>query len=64
MEVAQIIGKTHRTAQRLIRKIRHHEGKTRQHYVTVRDFSNYTGIPEEEVRKLMKSGNGAVGSRQ
>ena len=54
MEVAQIIGKTHRTAQRLIRKIRKHGGKSRQHYVTIRDFSEFTGIPEEEIRSWMK----------
>ena len=53
-EVAQITGKTERSAQRLLKKIRNHTGKTAHQFITVSDFSDFTGIPEEDVRRLIK----------
>lgn len=46
-EVAELLGIGERQAQRKLRAIRLEMNKKKGHYITVQEFSEHTGIPEE-----------------
>ena len=52
-DVENITGQKPRTARKLLQYIRDCEGKNKRAYVTVREFSFYTGIDEDTVREFL-----------
>ena len=52
-DVQRIIGKSERTARNLLMAIRKKYGKERHQLVTVPEFSDYTGLPEAQVRRWL-----------
>jgi hypothetical protein len=52
-DVQNITGKSLRSSQRLIRKIRLAFGETGQPFVTVKEFCKYCRMEEEEVRNFL-----------
>lgn len=52
-DVEIITGRKKRTAQLLIQTIRKFLGKEKYQFVTVREFSQFTGIDENMVRDFM-----------
>jgi len=48
-DIVNIMGVQLRTAYRLMEKIRAANSKPKHAYITVTDFSAYTGIPESKV---------------
>lgn len=48
-DVQRIIGKTDRTARKLMKAIRKKLGKEKHHMISVGEFCDYTGLPEAEV---------------
>ncbi len=53
-DVQVITGKSERAARKLLSRIREHYCKARHHYITIGDFCDYTGVGEEEVRRVIK----------
>ena len=53
-EAAQVIGKTERSGRRLLNKIRIDLGKSDQQLVTIKEFADFTGIPEDEIQSRIK----------
>ena len=53
-DVQVITGKSERSARKLLSRIRQHYAKDKHHFITVSDFCEYTGVGEEEVRKVMR----------
>ena len=53
-QVAQIRDIHIRTAQREFKEIRKTHGKKRRQPVTLKEYSLYSGIPEEELLKAIK----------
>ena len=52
-DVGKITGRQPRTARRLLQQIRKKLGKTKQQFITVEEFADYTGINEELVRGFL-----------
>ncbi|MBN2806608.1 MAG: hypothetical protein JXR22_08100 [Prolixibacteraceae bacterium] len=52
-DVQRITGKSERSGRRLLQKIRMEQGKQSHQYVTIDDFSTYTGIKPDLVRQYM-----------
>jgi len=52
-DVQNITGRKEKTARRLLNKIKIKLGKSKEGFVTVHEFCNFTGIPEEEVFRFM-----------
>ncbi len=50
-DIQRITGKSERYGRILIHKIKDHFQKEKSQFVTIREFSKYTGISEEEVLK-------------
>lgn len=48
-EVSIIMRKSKRSAERLLARIRHHNGKHKNHDVTLKEFCDYKGFVVEEV---------------
>jgi hypothetical protein len=48
-DVEKIIGKSEKTARRLLLKVRKQTGKTNDQFVTVEEFCQVTGIPKSVV---------------
>jgi hypothetical protein len=53
-DVQNIIGRSPRTCQRLMQKIRQAYGKTNQGFVTREDFSAFCQISDDIIRKYLK----------
>jgi predicted DNA-binding transcriptional regulator AlpA len=52
-DVENIIGKSEKTARRLLQKVRKQTGKTNEQFITVEEFCQVTGIPESVVRSFL-----------
>jgi hypothetical protein len=52
-DIQNITGRKERTARRLLAQIRLRLNKHSHELVTVKEFCNYTGIAEEEVRQYL-----------
>jgi hypothetical protein len=52
-DVQRIIGKTDRSARHLMTAIRRRLGKEKHHLISVGEFCDYTGLPENEVFRRM-----------
>ncbi len=48
-DIQRITGRSQRYCHEVIRKIRHLTDKSKGQYVTVAEFSAFSGIPESEV---------------
>jgi hypothetical protein len=54
-DVMNITGRRERAAWKLLAKIRHHYGKQKGQFITVKEFSLFTGIDEASVRQYLHS---------
>lgn len=54
-EAASVLNIGERQAQRIFRKIRKELKKAKQHYITVKEFADYTDIPEETIHLKLKA---------
>ncbi|OMP78288.1 hypothetical protein BW716_15660 [[Flexibacter] sp. ATCC 35208] len=52
-DVMNITGRKERAARDLIQKIREKNGKGPKQFVTVSEFCEYTGLPEENVKPFL-----------
>ncbi|REG77519.1 hypothetical protein [Algoriphagus antarcticus] len=52
-DVVQLTGRSERYAQVLMHKVRVYVNKEPHQYVTVEDFSVFSGIPEEVIRTYL-----------
>jgi hypothetical protein len=52
-DIENITGRRERAARKVLQKIREKFGKARDGFVTVREFSLYTGIDEDLVREFL-----------
>jgi hypothetical protein len=52
-DVQNITGRKEKTARRLLNKIKTQLGKSKEGFVTVQEFCQYTGITEDEVARFM-----------
>jgi hypothetical protein len=48
-EISSITGKNYKSSWQLLLKIKKYYGKDDHQFVTIKEFSSYTGIPEAEV---------------
>lgn len=53
-EAAEILSRNDRHAQRVFREIRKEYHKKKNQPVTIKEFSEYTGIPEAEIHKRLR----------
>ena len=53
-DIQQITGKSDRYGRYLLERIRTHYGKEPHHYVTIYEFSSYTGIEVEVLREYIE----------
>jgi hypothetical protein len=53
-DVQHIIGKTDRTARKLMKAIRKKLGKEKHQMISVHEFCEYTGLPEDEVFRRLE----------
>ena len=54
-DVENITGRSERTARNLIQKIKMARGKSKNEFVTVKEFCAYTGIEEELIKEFLVS---------
>lgn len=52
-DVQRIMGKEYTQARRYLIKIKKHLGKENHQYVSVEEFSKYSGLPVEEILRCM-----------
>jgi hypothetical protein len=52
-DVENITGRKERAARKVLQKVRELFGKPKDGFVTVREFSLYTGIDEELIREFL-----------
>jgi hypothetical protein len=52
-DVENLTGLCQRSARRLLRKIRRYLEKDDDDYITIPEFCEYTGMPEEHVREFL-----------
>ncbi len=52
-DVQLITGRTERYGRKLLEKIRKHFNKEPHQFITVNEFSEYTGIDEAEIEKYI-----------
>jgi hypothetical protein len=52
-DIENITGRRERAARKLLQKIKEKFGKTKDGFVTVREFSLYTGIDEDLVKEFL-----------
>jgi hypothetical protein len=52
-DVMNITGRRERAARDLLQRIRENNGKGAKQFVTVSEFCNYSGLPEEEVKRFL-----------
>ena len=48
-DVERITGRKDKTARKLLKDIRFHFGKTTKDFISVREFSQFTGLKEEDI---------------
>jgi predicted RNA-binding protein YlqC (UPF0109 family) len=53
-DVENLTGRKGRTARAILQKVRVHFGKPRHALVTVREFCNFMGLDEKEVRENLQ----------
>jgi hypothetical protein len=53
-DVENITGRRGSTARRLIQKIRDALGKSKDEFITIKEFSLYTGIDEELIKEFLQ----------
>lgn len=53
-DVMFITGKSDRQARNIINDIKDHLNKKKHQVITVKEFSQYMGIPEEEIHPYIK----------
>jgi hypothetical protein len=53
-QAAQLTGNTYEAGKRLLQRIRARLGKDARAYVSVREFCQYTGLPEQEVSAALQ----------
>lgn len=53
-DVMNITGRKERTAQKLLAQIRSHYGKSKNEFVTLAEFCDYTGLRKTEVIHYLK----------
>lgn len=54
-DVGIILGKSLQQARRILSMIKDSHGKEQHQYVSIKEFADYTGLDEEEVRKACKT---------
>lgn len=54
-EVASITGNSYEAGKRLLQRIRTKLGKDARAYVSVREFCQYTGLPEQEISAALQA---------
>jgi hypothetical protein len=52
-DIVTLTGRSERTAQRLLQKIRKLLGKNNDQYITIEEFCRFTGFKEEELKKII-----------
>jgi predicted transcriptional regulator of viral defense system len=52
-DVSNITGVSKRTAWNLLSRIKKRYKKKKGQYITVKEFADFTGIAEEEIKKLI-----------
>lgn len=53
-DVSIILGKSLQQSRRILALIRDCYGKDQHQYVSIKEFAAYTGLDEEEVRKMCR----------
>jgi len=53
-DVENITGRRGRTARKLIQKIRDTLGKSKDEFITIKEFSLFTGIDEELIKDFLQ----------
>jgi len=53
-DVENITGRCGRTARKLLQKIRTAQGKSKNAFVTIKEFCAYTGIEEELIKDFLQ----------
>ena len=54
-DVENITGRRGSTARRLIQKIREALGKSKDEFITIKEFSYFTGIEEDLIKDFLQS---------
>lgn len=54
-DVENITGRRGRTARKLIQKIRDALGKSKDEFITIKEFSFFTGIEEDLIKDFLQS---------
>ncbi|MEJ8818545.1 hypothetical protein [Lacibacter sp. H407] len=54
-DVENITGRRGRTARKLIQKIRDALGKSKDEFITIKEFSLFTGIEEDLIKDFLQS---------
>ena len=52
-DVLRITGKSERACCRMLQTIRRKNGKESHQFITIDEFANHTGIPQDLVRKYL-----------
>jgi hypothetical protein len=53
-DVMKLTGKSERYGRNLLNKIRESKSKGRRHFVSVNEFSEYTGLSVEEIASFLQ----------
>lgn len=53
-DIVRITGVAERTARKILQKIRERHNKTKEMFVTILEFCEYTGLREEDVRQDLR----------
>jgi hypothetical protein len=56
-DIQMLTGKSERYARKVIAQARHHYAKTKQQLLTIKEFCDYMGLEEEEVKRAIVSAN-------
>lgn len=54
-DVENITGRSGRTARQLLQKIRESLGKSKNEFITIKEFSLFTGIEEDLIKDFLQS---------
>jgi hypothetical protein len=52
-DVSNMTGLSHKASRKLLRLVRKHVSKEERSFVTIQDFSSYTGINEEVIKPFL-----------
>ena len=53
-DIQILTGKSERSARKIIAKLRLIHSKVKHQVITIKEFCNYIGMEEEEVKKILK----------